>query len=150
MSSAPLQRESRERLDGRRRLTAAALVLAMALGSVLLWIGMPVGLLFLASRLQSGTQPSMGPYLVVLVGLLVCAILITRALAALDRAFARTIGVQEDRRLQLPWLRSLRGERAPGRRRTILDVVMVASVGLALLMVAVWFWGFAHPGVPQV
>jgi hypothetical protein len=138
------------RLSPSQRLAAGMLVVAMAIGSVLLWIGMPVGFVFLGSRVQGGTEPSLGAYALVFVGVAVGALIIGRGLAALDRQFARVTGYDaNDRRIPVPWLRSLRGESGPLRRRTILDVVMILSVGIALLALAVWFFGFAHPGVPQ-
>ena len=38
------------------------LIALMAFGSVLMWIGVPVGLIYLASRLADSPTPSMGPY----------------------------------------------------------------------------------------
>ena len=34
----------------------------MALGSVVMWFGVPLGLIYLASRLADSPNPSMGPY----------------------------------------------------------------------------------------
>ena len=48
---------------------ALILVLLMAVGSVVMWIGVPVGLIYLASRVADSSQPSAGPYLLVLIGL---------------------------------------------------------------------------------
>jgi hypothetical protein len=127
------------------------LVAAMALGSVLLWIGMPIGFIYLGSQLQGGTEPSLGAYLAVFVGVIVGAYVIARGLAALDRKFAAVTGFDPDRtRLPLPWMRSLRAERNAARERTILDVVMIISVGCALLALAIWFFALAHPGAPQI
>jgi hypothetical protein len=44
-----------------RRLAGALLILLMAIGSVLLWIGIPVGWLYLVSQLVDSSQPAMGP-----------------------------------------------------------------------------------------
>jgi len=41
-----------------------------------------------------------------------------------------------------------RGERAPQRRTTVLELVMMISVGLALFVFAVWFFFFAHASLP--
>jgi hypothetical protein len=41
----------------------------MAVGSVLMWLGLPAGLVFLASRVADSPNPSMGPYLLILIGL---------------------------------------------------------------------------------
>jgi hypothetical protein len=48
-----------------------------------------------------------------------------------------------------PWHESLSGERGSQRRRTVLDVVMIVSVVVAGSAFAVWFFLFAHPGMPQ-
>jgi hypothetical protein len=45
------------------------LVLLMAAGSVVMWIGLPFGLIWIASALTDSSQPSMGPYLLILIGL---------------------------------------------------------------------------------
>src|SRR6476661_5884965 len=46
---------------------AVLLVLMMAAGSVFLWIGIPVGWVWIASRTVNTSQPSFGPYLLVLI-----------------------------------------------------------------------------------
>jgi hypothetical protein len=134
-----------------RRMTAAAtLVGLMAAGSILMWIGVPLGLLWLASHLQDGSQPSMGPYLFILIGLPASMVIIGKVLATLDRAFSRVTGWDpNDRPLHAPWHESLSGERGSQRRRTVLDVVMIVSVVVAGSAFAVWFFLFAHPGMPQ-
>ena len=52
-----------------RRPLAAVLIVLMAIGSILLWLGIPVGWLYLVSRLVKSSQPSMGPYVLLLVGI---------------------------------------------------------------------------------
>ena len=44
--------------------------------------------------------------------------------------------------------RSLRGERTPNRRTTVLELVMVCSVSVALVTFAAWFFFFAHAKLP--
>ena len=47
------------------------------------------------------------------------------------------------------WLGSLSAERRPRRRQvTLLDVSMVVSVILAITVMAVWFFVFAHNSGP--
>ena len=41
----------------------------MAIGSVVMWVGVPLGLVYLASKLADTANPSMGPYLLIIVGL---------------------------------------------------------------------------------
>jgi len=124
------------------------LIALMALGSVLMWLGLPLGLVYLASRLADSPQPSMGPYLVIIVGLPLGMILIGKALGALDRYHGRITGLDDGRPEQAVWMKSMRGERERRRRRSVLDTVMIVSVGVALLLSAVWFFGFAGSSLP--
>ena len=131
-----------------RRLLGALLIALMAAGSVLLWIGIPVGWLYLASRLTDSSQPSMGPYVLVLVGIPATMIAMGKMLAVLDRTYGRVTGAAQQGRVQSPWHRSLRGDRRPARGRSVLDVVMVTSVALAVACFAVWFFLFAGSSLP--
>jgi hypothetical protein len=132
-----------------RILLAALLVALMAIGSVVLWLGIPVGWLYLASRVVKSSQPSLGPYVLVLVGIPVSMIVVGKALSRLNRAYGDVTGTTPTGRMRNPWMRSLRGERDSGRPRTVLDVVMVWSVALALLSLAIWFFVFAGSSLPS-
>ena len=65
---------------------ALMLVLLMAVGSVVMWIGVPLGLIYLASQLADSSHPSAGPYLLVLVGLPIGMAIVGKCLGILDRA----------------------------------------------------------------
>lgn len=137
-------------LDVLARTKAIALIALMAIGSALMWLGMPVLWLWLASRLQSGANPTLGPYVLVAFGLPLSMVVIGRGLAGLDRAFARTTGFDPNaRRTHRPWLKSMRGERESGHRRTVLDVVMIASVVVAWTAFGIWFFAFAGSSLPS-
>jgi hypothetical protein len=131
-----------------RKLLAVLLIALMAIGSILLWLGIPVGWLYLVSRLVSSSQPSMGPYVLVLVGIPVSMIVVGKALSKLNRVYGELTGTTPTVRMRNPWMKSMRGERDSGRPRTVLDVVMVWSVSLALLCFAIWFFVFAGSSLP--
>jgi hypothetical protein len=132
-----------------RRLVAGTLIALMAIGSILLWLGIPVGWLYVASRLVKSSTPSMGPYVLVLVGIPASMIVVGKLLSRLNRAYGELMGsTASSARLRAPWLKSLSGERGSGRPPTVLDVVMVWSVALALLCFAVWFFVFAGSSLP--
>jgi hypothetical protein len=131
-----------------RRLVAALLIVLMAIGSVLLWLGIPVGWLYLVSRLVSSSQPSMGPYVLLLVGIPASMIVVGKALSKLNRVYGEVTGTTSTARISSPWMKSMRGERGSGRPRTVLDVVMVWSVSLALLCFGIWFLLFAGSSLP--
>jgi hypothetical protein len=126
---------------------ALTLVLLMAVGSVVMWIGVPLGLIYLASRIAGSSHPGAGPYLLVLIGLPVGMAIVGKCLGTLDRWHGRLTGRREDRH-RATWLRSMRAERTSNRRGGVLDQVMIVSVGLALVAFGVWFFGFAGSSLP--
>jgi hypothetical protein len=145
---APATRSRRQRLLWSP--VAILLVLLMAAGSIVMWVGLPLGLIWLASSLTTSSQPSLGPYLLILVGLPLGMYVIGKALGALDRMHGRITGRLDDGPRRAAWLQSMRDERGPARRRrSVLDTVMIASVGLALVAGAVWFLAFAGSPLPS-
>ena len=110
----------------------------MVLGSIALWIANPAFWLWVTSRLQ-GTQARMGPYVLMLAGVIATAILCAKGLGALDRRYQRIKGTNLIY-LHLPWARGLGGEHEKHLRPvTVLDVVMVLSVLVAAVALATWF-----------
>jgi hypothetical protein len=123
------------------------LVALMAIGSVVMWLGVPLGLVYAASKLADSTNPSLGPYLLVFIGLPVGMAIVGKALGALNRAHIRLTQREVDT-YRPGWTRSMRGERTVNRRGGVLDRVMVISVLAAALVFAVWFFGFAGSSLP--
>ncbi|UGS35259.1 hypothetical protein [Capillimicrobium parvum] len=131
------------------RPVALVLILLMAAGSVAMWVVVPVLWLWLGSKLQEGSSPSLGPYLLVIVGIPVTMVIIGKVLSRLDRLYAAVLRAPRRQRVQASWQKSMRGERGSTRQRTILDSVMVVSVSVALLAFGVWFFGFAGSSLPS-
>ena len=124
------------------------LIALMALGSVMMWLGLPVALIYLASRVADSPKPSMGPYLLIIVGLPLGMMAIGKVLGTLDRYHGRITGLDDGKPEQAAWMKSMRGERDRRRRRSVLDTVMVVSVAIALALAAVWFFAFAGSSLP--
>jgi hypothetical protein len=114
--------------DALRTGTGAALVLLiMFIGSLGLWIGTPLGMLWVGSKIQGATS-SLGAAVGVMSIGVVCAILaLAYVLGRLSNAY-RAI------------CRS-RGRRDPGH--FVLEGVLVVSAGLAVVAFVIWFLLFA-------
>ena len=130
------------------RLLAALLIALMAIGSILLWLGIPIGWLYLVSRLVKSSQPSMGPYVLLLVGIPASMVVVGKGLSRLNRAYGSLMGTAPTTRMRSSWMKSMRDERDSGRPRSVLDVVMVWSVALAVLCFGVWVFAFAGSSLP--
>jgi hypothetical protein len=128
---------------------ALLLVLLMAAGSIVMWVGLPLGLIWVASAITDSSQPTMGPYLLILIGLPVGMVAIGKALGALDRVHGRITGRLDDGPQRAAWLQSMRDERGPRRKqRSVLDTVMIVSVLAALVVGGIWFVAFAGSPLP--
>lgn len=131
-----------------RHAAAVGLVIVMALGSVLVWLVSPVVWLWIASQLTASTQPSLGPYLLVLVGVVLSAVVIGKFLGMVNRKHMRITGRTPDTREPAKWNRSMRGERMPVNDRGVLEQVMAISVSCALVLFAIWFFLLAGSSLP--
>jgi len=115
----------------------------MAVGCALLGWGLPIGWIWLASQLENGPNPSLGPYALVFIGLPISMAVVGKGLAQLDRLYARVTGFDPNNKpIHMPWMKSMRGERNSGHKHTVLDVVMIISVCIVWVAFAVWLLTF--------
>ncbi|HEY2637221.1 MAG TPA: hypothetical protein VGI54_07535 [Solirubrobacteraceae bacterium] len=132
-----------------RRFAGLILILVMALGSVVMWLGIPIGLIYAASRVSESGDPNMGVYVGLAVAIPALMFTMAKILGRIDRLYAEVMGTADDRPVRANWMRSMRAERGSQHRTTVLDVVMIISVGLALLLMAAWFLLFAGSSLPS-
>ena len=99
-----------------RHLAGFALVLVMAVGSIVMWLVSPIVWLWIASRMTSSTQPSLGPYVLVLVGMALTAVVIGKFLGVVNRTHMRVTGRLTDKRDPQSW-NKLDARRAQGDQR---------------------------------
>ena len=132
-----------------RHAAGIGLVVVMAVGSVVMWLVSPVVWLWIASRMTDSSQPSLGPYLLVLVGMALTAVVIGKFLGIVNRTHMRVTGRLRDRREARTWNRSMRGERQSSADRGVLEQVMLVSVGCALVLFGIWFFAFAGSSLPS-
>lgn len=123
-----------------RRLEQVLLVLSMFLGSVGMWLGSPALWLWLAGRSSKVSSTAMTSLLMVLIGIPVTMVLIAKILSRLDHRYTAQFGTGEaGAKNPARWIASMRGGGQSSDEPTMLDKVMVVSVGLALLAFGVYF-----------
>ncbi|MEA2306397.1 MAG: hypothetical protein QOH43_3677 [Solirubrobacteraceae bacterium] len=128
----------------RDHLKAGGLVAGMVTGALAIWTVSPVGWLWVASQMDAGRSPSMGAITVVLLGVCGTTLAIGKGLAVLHARYRELHHTRQTIRVHLPWLRSLRGERAretgaDSVELTVLDVILVGSVLLAVGAYELWY-----------
>lgn len=103
-----------------------ALVLVMLTGCLFLWVGVPLGWLWIGSQVQGSA--SLGTALMVtMLGIVASIVVVVGALSWLNRRHAQ---LREARNL-------------PAAPQSALEVMLVVTAGLALVIFSVWFFGFA-------
>jgi heme/copper-type cytochrome/quinol oxidase subunit 2 len=110
---------------------SGVLVLLMMLGAgLVLWIGVPLGWLYVGSQVQGATDSVGTAILVMLVGVVVSIVAVVPILGWLNRKHLE--------------LREARGLDTHGQ--TALEAVMTVSVVVAVLVFVVWFFVIVGPG----
>jgi uncharacterized membrane protein YbhN (UPF0104 family) len=105
---------------------SALLILVMLAGCLFLWVGVPLGWLWIGSQVQGSA--SLGTALMVtMVGVVATVVVVTAMLSALNR---RHLALQEQRHGQLP-------------AYSTLEVMLVLSAGFAVIAFSIWLLGFA-------
>jgi hypothetical protein len=131
------------------KVLAWGLIALMALGSVAMWLVVPFGWIWIVSRQVRSSQHSMGSYVLLLFAIPLSMFAIGKALGRLNRIYGEITGTAPEVRVQLPWHRSMRGERDASHPRSVLDVVMVCSVTAAVVLFGLWFFLLAGSSLPS-
>ncbi|MDQ3936500.1 MAG: hypothetical protein M3340_17910 [Actinomycetota bacterium] len=136
------RRIGHELLEG---LATGLLAVTIVLGSAFVWIGVPLGGLWLAGRIT--TEPDRF-LLFALCSIPTAMVVFGWLLYRVNRVYE---SLRAGTRVQVvgsrsPWLRSSsdasrRDRQAP---RALIDVAMIASAWTALVLMAVWFFLFAE------
>jgi hypothetical protein len=114
-----------------------------------MWLLVPFGWIWFVSQRVESSQPSMGSYVLLLFAIPISMVVIGKLLGRLNRIYGEITRTTPEVRVQLPWHRSLRGDRDSGRPRSVLDVVMVCSVAAALVLFGLWFFLLAGSSLPS-
>jgi hypothetical protein len=130
-----------------RSLAAYVLAIVIFLGTLVLWIGIPLASLWIVSKL---TNDALYHWLIVLIVCPLSMLVFAGFLVRLNDIHLRVTGAPP-LNSRSAWLKSLSGERARRPTRSVLEVSMLISVGIALVALFVWYFFFAHssnPGLP--
>ena len=130
---------------------AGTLVLRVLLGALTailainLYTGAPLLAIWVGSRMQDGTQLTMGVVGVVIGVLVVSVAILVFLLTRVEAAYKSLTGQKTTRRVS-PWLRSMRAERDDLERRkplTGFEKALVIAVAVAIAAFEIWFFFFS-------
>lgn len=132
-----------------RGLAAAIVFLAMLVAAFALWTAIPLGWVYIASKVSHTQFPSGGPYAVVALGILGTVIFDAWLIGRLNRLYIRITGTNRLGPIRPAWLRSMRDTAPAQNSVTVVEAVMMGSVMLAALALTLWFFLLAGSPIPN-
>jgi hypothetical protein len=132
-----------------RNLAATAVFFAMLLAAFSLWTTIPLGWVFICSKVSHSQFPSMGPYLVVVFGIIVTVIVDAWLIGRLNDIYVRVTGSNRLVSERPGWLKSMRDAAPAQGSVTVVEAVMMSSVVLAGLALITWFFLLAGSPLPN-
>jgi hypothetical protein len=132
-----------------RGMAASVVFVVMLLAALALWTAIPVGWIYIGSKVSSTQFPSEGPYAVVAVGILVSVVIDAWLIGLLNALYVNVTGTNRLSPMRPSWLKSMRDTAGPAGTTTVVEAVMVGSVMLAVLVFVGWFLLLAGSPIPN-
>lgn len=132
-----------------RALTASFLFVVMLIAALALWTAIPLGWVYIGSKVSDTQFPSQGPYAIVAVGILVSIVLDAWLIGRLNDLYVRTTGTNRLTPMRPAWLRSMRDSSAPVGSTTVVEAVLMGSVLVAAAAFVAWFFLLAGSPLPN-
>ncbi len=135
-------------VEGQAILTTFARLTAGALLVALLAAGIPLAWVWVGSQVQGGTSPSATAIATVVTGCMA-----SYSCVALLAAWLKGRSEQESaaaRHERFAWNRSMRDSEHRPPDTNFLENILIVSTIVVGIIVAVWFFLYGNPGVPQV
>jgi hypothetical protein len=121
----------------------------MLFTALALWTAIPVGWLWVGSKVSDTQFPSEGPYAVVAVGILVTIVIDAWLIGVLNNAYVRLTGTNRLTPMRPGWMKSMRDSTDPVGTTTVVEAVMMGSVLLAGAVFVAWFFLLAGSPLPS-
>ncbi len=137
------------RAGAARGLAASFIFVLMLLAALSLWTAIPLGWIYIGSKVSHTQFPSQGPYFVVAVGILISVLLVAWLIGRLNRLYEQVTGTNRLAPMRPAWLKSLRDTEPRAGTTTVVEAVLMGSVLLAALCLTFWFFLLAGSPIPN-
>jgi len=132
-----------------RGMAAMAIFVAMLLAALSIWTAIPLGWIYIGSKVSHTQFPSGGPYFVVAIGIVVSILLIAWLIGWLNRLYVQLTGTNRLTPMRSAWLKSMRDSSPRRGTTTVVEAVLMGSVLLAAIALTIWFFFFAGSPIPN-
>ena len=128
---------------------ASLVFVAMLIAALALWTAIPLGWIWIGSKVSQTQFPAEGPYAVVAIGILFTTLADAWFIGKLNDLYVRITGTNRLTPMRPSWLKSMRDTAAPVGTTTIVEATMMGSVILALIVFTGWFFLLAGSPIPK-
>lgn len=132
-----------------RGLAASFVFLVMLFTALALWTAIPLGWIYIGSKVADTQFPAEGPYAVVAVGILVTILIDAWLIGRLNDLYVRITGTNRLSPMRPSWLKSMRDTGSAPGATTVVEAVLMGSVMLAVLAFVGWFFLLAGSPIPN-
>ena len=133
-----------------RGLAASLIFVAMLLAALSIWTAIPLGWIYIGSKVSHTQFPSQGPYFVVAAGILVSVLLVAWLIGRLNRLYIGVTGTNQLAPMRPAWLKSMRDSSPQAGGTTVVEAVLMGSVLLAgIVTLTIWFFLLAGSPIPN-
>ncbi len=123
-----------------RGMAASVVFVVMLIAALALWTAIPVGWLYIGSKVSETQFPAEGPYAIVAVGIIVSIVLDAWLIGFLNGLYMRITGTNRLAPMRPSWLKSARDSSPMRGTTTVVEAVLMGSVMLAVLAFVGWFF----------
>jgi hypothetical protein len=132
-----------------RGLAASAVFIVMLVAALALWTAIPLGWIWIGSKVSETQFPAEGPYAVVAIGILFTTLADAWMIGKLNDVYVWITGTNRLAPMRPSWLKSMRDTAAPMGTTTVVEATMMGSVILALIVFTGWFFLLAGSPIPN-
>jgi hypothetical protein len=130
-------------------LAASFVFVVMLLAALALWTAVPVGWIWIGSKVATTQFPAEGPYAVVGIGIILTVVLDAWLIGRLNALYMRITGTNRLAPMRPNWLKSMRDSGGAAGTTTVVEAVMMGSVLLAGVVFVGWFFLLAGSPLPN-
>lgn len=131
-----------------RNFAATFVALVMLLAALSLWTAIPLAWLWIGSQLTDTQFPTLGPYLVALVGVILSIVFVAWVLGWLNELYESLTGVHHVAPIRPGWLKAMSDAPKSNEPASLLETVIIGSVLIAVVALLVWFFTLAGSPLP--
>ncbi len=131
-----------------RGLAASVVFVVMLFAALALWTAIPLGWIWIGSKVATSQFPAEGPYAVVAVGIIVTILADAWLIGRLNALYERITGTNRLTPMRPSWLKSMR-DTGSTASTTVVEAVMMGSVLLAGFVFVAWFFLLAGSPLPN-